>query len=327
MRVVDTTPQCVLSPFSAMALLHPGSLIRRGLLLLALAALIGAQVVSQQRLRTERDRLGQAAERVYAPPAGFLQAVSLGYRHALANALWFRTIDYFGRHYRSDRTYPWLAEMCDRVTDLDPSAEHVYRFAGLILPWEANDVDAGIALLEKGTRNLPHSWQIHYLLGFSYYFFRDDLERASESLRTAIQCPDAPPFLGGLLAVIEAAHRGPEQALAFLQQAYASAQIPEMKDMLQQQMSELRFAAELAQLQHLVDRYRAEIGAAPADWRPFQQLGWLSGEPVDPFGDPYVIEPGTGKVASRSGRKPRKLGSSQMREAILRGSAPRSHTP
>ena len=63
--------------------------------------------------------------------------MALGWRNALADVLWFRTISYFGAHYRSDHTYPWLASMCDLVTDLDPRAEHVYRFAGVILPWEA----------------------------------------------------------------------------------------------------------------------------------------------------------------------------------------------
>jgi len=285
------------------------------------AAALVLQAFAQRELSAVRQQLGESVELVYAPPRRFLEVVSLGYRNALANVLWFRTIDYFGRHYRSDRTYPWLAEMCDRVTDLDPHAEYVYRFGGLILPWEANEVDAGIALLEKGTRNLPDSWQLHYLLGFSYYFFRDDLERASAALRAAIRCPDAPPFLGGLLAVIEAAHRGPEQALQFLEQAYATAQIPEMREMLYQQILELRFARELGELQQLVRSYQERNGRFPSGWQELADLGWVAGTPIDPFGDPYVIDPNTGQVASRSGRQPRKLGSSQMREAILRGSS------
>ena len=117
-------------------------------------------------------------ELVYLPPARFLKLVSLGYQHALADVLWFRTTGYFGRHYRSDRIYPWLAYMCNVVTDLDPAAQHVYRFAGLILPWEADGVDDGIALLEKGSRNLPDAWELSYMLGFSYYFFKDDLATA-----------------------------------------------------------------------------------------------------------------------------------------------------
>jgi len=125
------------------------------------------------------------AELVYLPPTRFLRAVSLGYEEALANVLWFRTISYFGGHYQSDRIYPWLAAMCNAVTDLDPRAEHVYRFGGVILPWEADRIDDGIALLEKGVHNMPDSWQLQYMLGFSYYFFSDDLSAASRALRTA----------------------------------------------------------------------------------------------------------------------------------------------
>src|SRR5438132_1710614 len=94
----------------------------------------------------------ESTELVYVPPAKFLKVVALGYQHTLADLLWFRTISYFGHHYWGNRVYPWLGYMCDVVTDLDPRAEHVYRFGGLILPWEADRVDDGIALLQKGTR-------------------------------------------------------------------------------------------------------------------------------------------------------------------------------
>lgn len=298
-------------------------IVRRAAWVSVAAALAALYLLAQERLAIERAHLGEAEELIYAPPPAFLDFASLGYRHALANVLWFRTINYFGRHYRTDRVYPWLAEMCERVTDLDPRAEHVYRFAGLILPWEANEIDAGIALLEKGARNLPDSWQMHYLLGFSYYFFRDDLDRASRSLRTALSSPGAPQFLAGLLAVIEAAHRGPQQALEFLQTAHASAQLPEMKEMLRQQIDELRFARDLGELQRLVDLYREQTGRIPSDWTELMERGWLTARPVDPFGDRYVIDPQSGRVGSESGRQPKRLGSSQMREAILRGSTPR----
>jgi len=274
---------------------------------------------AQRQLALERARLGEPPELVYAPPAKFLELVSLGYRHALADLLWFRTIDYFGRHYRKDRLYPWLAEMCERVTDLDPAAEHVYRFGGVILPWEANDIDAGIALLEKGVRNLPDSWTLRYMLGFSYYFFRDDLEGASRELRAALHLPDAPSFLAGLLAVIDSAHRGPNAALEFLQAALASSPVPEVRETIRQQIAELEFARTWGAVEAAIARYRELYGRTPSHVRELVRAGLLSAEPTDPFGGQFLIDANSGALRSSTGKTPKKLGSSKMREAILQG--------
>lgn len=287
--------------------------------ILAVGALGSGLIVARDQLARERAQLGEPPELVYAPPAAFLEVVSLGYRHALANVLWFRTIDYFGRHYRKDRLYPWLAEMCDRVTDLDPAAEHVYRFGGVILPWEANDIDAGIALLEKGVRNLPQSWSLRYMLGFSYYFFRDDLEAASRELRTALTLPGAPGFLAGLLAVVDSAHRGPEAALQFLEAALQSAAVPEVRETIQQQIRELEFARAWGTLESALSQYRRAFGHPPPDLDALVHAGVLDRIPADPFGGQFTVDPDSGQLRSSSGRTPKKLGSSKMREAILKG--------
>jgi hypothetical protein len=45
----------------------------------------------------------------------------------------------------------------------------------------------------------------------------------------------------------------------------------------------------------------------------------LSRVPDDPFGGQFWIDPTTGTVRSTSGKTPKKLGSSKIREAILKG--------
>ncbi|GBD26704.1 hypothetical protein HRbin30_02044 [bacterium HR30] len=284
-----------------------------------IVAAVWGVLLARERLALERSALGEPPELIYAPPGQFLQVISLGYRHALADVLWFRTINYFGRHYRKDRVYPWLAEMCERVTDLDPAAVHVYRFGGVILPWEANEIDAGISLLEKGVRNLPHSWELRYILGFSYYFFRDDLQSASRELRAALALPDAPGFLAGLLAVIDAAHRGPEAAMEFLRAALATTTVPEVRETIHEQLRELEFARAWGELQRAIEQYQQVFGQPPPSIHALVTSGVLTQIPTDPFGGRFEIDPASGALRSTTGRSPKKLGSSKIREAILKG--------
>lgn len=296
--------------------------IRSTTWVLALSLLIAAATLSNRRL----DRAALAAperEPVYLPKAEYLRPMALGWHNALADVLWFRAISYFGAHYRSDHTYPWLASMCDLVTDLDPRALHVYRFAGVILPWEANQVDAGIALLKKGLREFPDDWRLHYHLGFHYYFFKNDIDAALASLRDAMALPGADPALARLAAVLAQHQYGPETTLAFLQELADNAESSDVRGVVQEHMREVQLAADLEQLQDAVDTYRRRTGTLPPSLPALVSAGILPAIPREPFDSVYELDPATGAVRSASGRVPSALHDSRVRERALRGESVR----
>jgi len=296
--------------------------LRGGAWLAGLAVLTALLAVTGTRL----DRLAvvaDAGEPVYLPRAEYLRPMSLGWHNALANLLWFRTISYFGQHYRSDRTYPWLAHMCDLVTDLDPRAEHVYRFAGVILPWEANQVDAGIRLLEKGLRQFPDSWMLHYHLGFHAYFFKNDHAAALRHLRQAMALPGAHPAIARLAAVLAAEQYGPETTLAFLDELRNDIDSADVRNVVVEHMREARLAADLQALGTASAAYRERTGAVAATPQDLVAAGLLAAVPADPFGGEYVLDAQTGAARSSTGRTPSKLHSSKVRERALQGQSMR----
>jgi hypothetical protein len=288
-------------------------IVTAAVVLLALTATWSASVLERQWSTTKADE-----ELIYFPSTRFLSAVSLGYEHALADVLWFRAISYFGRHYQTDRVYPWMAHMCDVVTDLDPRAEYVYRFGGVILPWEANRIDDGIALLEKGARNMPTAWRLHYMLGFSYYLFKDDLGAAGRALRAATLLPDTPEFVSRLAALIYAAHEGPSSALDFLVELERNETNAEMRGAIQQTIRDLSLTRDIDSLDTAVGQFQARWGRPPGDLTELVSTGMLHAIPAEPFGGRYFLDRASGHVVSSSGHKPSRLGSSTAREAFLR---------
>jgi hypothetical protein len=247
--------------------------------------------------------------------------MSLGYGNVLADVLWFRAISYFGTHYRGDRMYPWLAHMCDLVTDLDPRAEHVYRFAGVILPWEAGEADEGIRLLHKGAQTFPDSWLIQYWLGFNYYFFKSDFAAAAVHLRRAAELPDAHPNAARLAALMMDAQYGPETSIAFLQEMEQNADSSQMREVVQRHILEARLAQDLEQLEKAVAIYRAHFGRVPASVDALLAAGIISAMPQDPFGGRYRIDPESGAVSSSSGQMPARLHESPLRQKLLGGTS------
>jgi len=273
---------------------------------------------SDARLSHDLPPPGDAAELIYLPPTPFLRAVSLGYEHALADVLWFRAIDYFGSHFSGDHLYTWLAYMCDVVTDLDPRAQHVYEFAGVMLPWEANRSAEGIALLEKGTRNMPDAWRPWYLLGFSYYFFKNDLAAASHAFEAAMRLPDTPDFVSQMAATILEAHRGTENAMAFLAELERDTPNREMRGALRERVLELKLTRDIEGLEAAVTEFEARLQRKPRDFAELLSVGVISEIPDEPFGGAYLLDPDSGTVSSSTGHKPGHLQSSAIHEEFLK---------
>jgi len=276
-----------------------------------------AMLTAMTAVRLDRipERHDAAAELVYLPDARLLRPLVLGYDNVLANLIWFRTISYFGEHYQGDHVYPWLARMCDLVTDLDPRAEHVYRFAGLVLPWDAGEVDEGIRLLQKGIRVFPESWTLRYYLGVVRYLFKQDFAGAAEDLRIAAALPEAPPLVARFAALLEARQNSPEVTIAVLEQMREQTTSAETRAVLERSIQDAQVAWDLARLAPLVDAYRKGTGHLPANLGVLVDVGLLRGVPPDPYGGTYEIDPTTGAVHSSTGRVPTALHASpQARE-------------
>jgi hypothetical protein len=286
-------------------------------IVVAVGALSVALYFTDAALERQHSAAEDSGELVYVPPARFLKLVAIGYQQTLADVLWFRTLNYFGRHYQSDRVYRWLEYMCNVVTDLDPQAEHVYRFGGVLLPWEADQIDEGIALLEKGVQNIPQSWRLQYMLGFSYYFFRNDLAAASRVLKTAALQPGAPEYISAFAALISAAHHGPSDAIDFLAEIDRGGTGNELHNVMQQRIGELTMTGDIDALDAGVKRFQAQYHRLPADLSELVSTNLISALPREPFGGTYILNPQTGHVESTSGHKPWRLSSSKTREAFL----------
>jgi hypothetical protein len=288
-----------------------------------IAALIGVAAVAGNRLDRTASAVTARDEPIYLPKAEYLRPMSLGWHNVLANLLWFRTISYFGKHYRSDRTYPWLAQMCDLVTDLDPRAEHVYRFAGVILPWEANQADAGIRLLEKGLRRFPDSWLLHYHLGFHHYFFKNDYERALYHLRTAAAQPGAHPSIARLTATLVAHQYGPETTLRFLAELQRTVDSNDMRAVVAERMRDAQLAADLERLNAAAVAYRERTGSIAPSVYALADAGLIEPMPRDPFGGQYEIDQVSGSARSSTGRTPSRLHHSLIRQKAVAGESVR----
>lgn len=159
-----------------------------------------------------RDVQEQAAvEEPYAPSPGMAPLLSLGYREAAADLLFFRLVGYFGG---TGATSPGVAGLVEAILAMDPGYYKVYEWGGRAIIAARHGVtnetaERAVAILERGTARYPDDYRIPKLAGEILLFNikpRDDAERtalrdrAARLLEAAVRKPDAPADAATLAA-------------------------------------------------------------------------------------------------------------------------------
>ena len=142
--------------------------------------------------------------------------MSLGYRNVLADALWVKAIAYFGGHTLTDREYPWLYHILDKVSSLDPLFHHAYTFGGVVLAVEKGSPAQSIALLRKGMDYYPGDWRLPFYIGLNSFYYLKDPVTAADYILVAATLPGHPQYLPRLAASLLTRSGRLEAAVAFL---------------------------------------------------------------------------------------------------------------
>ena len=184
----------------------------------------------------------------YFPPGGYVKSATLGFDVVVADLLWAYTMVSFGGDFVENRNYEWLHRPLDVITTLDPLFEEAYRYGGILLSIQTQQVDKSIALLEKGIKKFPDDWRLYFILGFNYTYYKDDDITAVRYFEKAANLPGHPTYLprliGNLYAKIaEDDKLNPEEkidlAIGFLKEAYEQFKDEKMRAEIMSKIKEL----------------------------------------------------------------------------------------
>ena len=145
--------------------------------------------------------------------------------------------------------------------------------------------EAGIALLERGARELPRAWYLQQNLGFFTYFFLKDPHRAAHNLMKASKEPGAPIWLENMAVTFLAEGGEREVARSLWRQIYETQEEGMFKANALNNLQRLDALDTVDALNRGVQAFEARTG------RPPQSLDELTGGRqdvlVDPAGVPY----------------------------------------
>lgn len=267
-----------------------------------MAASIGVQIV--------RDR--DWAPFVPPDPTLWLQSgrvaekVFLGYRHLVADVYWMRAVVYYGgkrqrasaqQESRTPATanFEQLYPLLDLVTSLDPHFLVAYRFGAIFLaePYPAGPgrPDLAVQLLERGIERDNGRWEYFEDIGFVYYWWIKDYQKAAEWFKRAGEQPGAPAWLEPLAATT-LAQGGDRQSSRLLWTQLLTSDVEWLHNSAQLRLRQLDAMDQIDELNRRIQEFEAREKKRPTDWR---QVG-LRSAPLDPTGTPYRVNPKTGLV-------------------------------
>jgi tetratricopeptide (TPR) repeat protein len=287
---------------------------RRALATVSVLLVVGALVGAAAAVANARERRypppAESEATLYIQSGTLLQRLTKGYNALAADLYWIRAIQYYGGHrleaeQRPSESFPQLYPLLDLTTSLDPYFNIAYRFGSIFLaeppPGGPGRPDLAVSLLEKGLRVRPDKWEYMQDIGFVYYWWAQDYQKAADWFDRAGAVPGAPWFLRALAATTRAEGGDLRTSRAMWESIRATAEIDFLRNESERRLTQIDAMEFMEGLQQKVDMVKSRAGEPPSDWAALINAGLIPGTPLDPTGVPYVIDAsGTVQVSQAS---------------------------
>ncbi len=181
----------------------------------------------------------------YFPNGRMVRLLAAGHHVAWADVAWFQTVQYYGKHRKTDQDFHMLGHLSSVIADLDPRFFGVFRFAAFALGQEGHDFDGGMAILNRAIAENPERWEPWFDAGFLQFVGRRDYRRASYYLRNAARLPGHPEYVERLAGWVSGKAGYTETAEAFWTQILLTSHNEYMRTMARKYLDRLRTRGQL----------------------------------------------------------------------------------
>ncbi len=264
--------------------------------LLAAPALFLAICPLQARIDSQSSALLRPQPELLMRSPKLLKNLSLGYDSLLADIYWTRTVQYYGTKLaRHDPNFDLLTPLLDLTTALDPHLIVAYKFGAIFLaepsPVGAGRPDLAADLIRRGIAANPSEWSLWATLGFNDYWYLKDYRKAADAYLEGSKQPGEQDWMRGMAAKILEEGGSTKNSRFLWAQIYQSTQEPALRKNALAHLQALNAEEDAKHLEDLAAQFKQRFGRNPASIREMIAAGMLRGEPVDPAGYAFILEP------------------------------------
>lgn len=230
--------------------------------------------------------------------------LALSFDNLVADVYWMRAVVYFGGARSSAReikNYDQLFPLLDLVTSLDPHFRIAYRFGSIFLaepqPGGPGRPDQAIQLLQKGLAQDPLRWEYAHDIGFVYYWWLSDYQKAAEWFKRGADIPGGAEWLAPMAAVTLAEGGSRDSSRQLWTQLRDKTDMEWIRTSADRRLQQLDAMDAIDELNRATRQFIERRGRPPANWRELAVDQRWRAIPADPSGAVYELDPATGVVS------------------------------
>lgn len=231
-----------------------------------------------------------------------MQRLSVSYANLASDVYWMRAVIYYGGVRRSEnsaKTYEGLYPLLDLVTTLDPHFTVAYRFGAIFLteayPQGPGRPDQAIQLLERAIERDGGRWDYYYDIGFVYYWWLHDYQKAAEWFLKGAERPNAATWLKPLAATTLATG-GQRDTSRQLWTELLKSDMDFIRGQAEFRLKQLDAMDSISELTPVLQRFIDREHRLPKSWQELAEAEHLRETPVDPTGVPFVFDSNGGRI-------------------------------
>lgn len=272
-------------------------------MLLALAAVLMAASIGVQVVRDRGWQPYQPSNPLLWIQSGpFMQRLALSYDNLAADIYWMRAVIYYGGQRRAEvaqKNYDALYPLLNLVTTLDPHFRVAYRFGAIFMteayPSGPGRPDLAIQLLQRGIDQDFGRWEYFHDIGFIYYWWLKDYDKAAEWFLKAADQPNAAEWLRPLAATTLASG-GERSTSRQLWTQMLNSDMTFIRAQAELRLQQLDAMDQITQLTPVLRRFVERERRLPKSWGELAEAERLPRVPADPTGVPFVFDPKVGYI-------------------------------
>ncbi|MFC2170013.1 hypothetical protein ACFLRM_05560 [Acidobacteriota bacterium] len=235
---------------------------------------------------------------IYIPSGKYLKYVTFGNPALIADIIYLWAIQYFSDQTISDR-YLYLDHIFSIIAELDYRYLDPYEVGALIAVYEANDLETGFKILDRGLANNPDQWIFPFQAAHYAQMGQQGYELAQKYYKKAMEIKTAPPLIRRLYA--DAAFKAMDLKTSWNTwlEIYQTAEDERIKKIASNHLYQVKAAIDAFIIKEALEAYKKKFNRYPENLDQLVLAGLLRSVPKDLDEKDYLYDSKTGEVKPR----------------------------
>jgi hypothetical protein len=257
---------------------------------------LGFFIASNIHIKNERNKLSaQYALNIVNAPPEVVQLIAGEFKGLMADFILMQVSSFTGSG-KDISQEEWKNVLLgfEQVMGLDPYFEQTYLLAQSAMAWDAKMPEEGNRLLDIARHSRPWDFRPGFYMGFNYYYFLNDYDRASNIFIETAKVENAPVLIALLGSRFSAKDGRTQASLLVLENMLDAPDISE--NSLKEIKHRIMALKGVMILENAVKVYADRFGAKPESLDKLIDTGVISQLPPNPYLTSYTYDPVNNEV-------------------------------